>query len=197
MESKKTNKKIVAVLIIIIICLVVGGGFVLYKVLSDAPNSNLGNTENKNEHLTGNENNTTDWINYLTNQNLTLTKSVWDNAKDECVYKKIELSTNDIKTLLTEFNKNKITKYYYGTTPPTGTTCSDRYKIEYNNKTINLESDGIMWVNDDALSSKIDLEVDETTGTVSNEYVYKLIVLLLYSILYLSEQVVPVGGVVP
>lgn len=55
MDNK--NNKLVSLIVIIIICLILSGLFVLYKVLSDVPISNVGGTENNNQQLSGDNNN--------------------------------------------------------------------------------------------------------------------------------------------
>ena len=55
----------------------------------------------------------------------------------------------NVKEIINELSSKKITKYYYGSFPPTGTVCSDRYMLEYDGNRISLEASGYMWVNDD------------------------------------------------
>lgn len=173
MKRNAKNNGLVILLIVIILCLVVGGGFVLYKLSTNTSNTNIGNQQNNNGHLNGNENTSSQWIDYLVTQNLTLTKSIWDTEKDECTYVKVDITKDNMQKMLNKLNESTITKYYYGTNPPAGTICSNNYRLEYGNKTINLETDGIMWVDDSNLSNKIDLAVDNFSGTISNEYVYQ------------------------
>lgn len=115
---------------------------------------------------------TIEWINYLNQYNLTLIGSVWNADKNECVFEKTSISSSDVKKIIDELSSQTITKYYYGNNPPTGTVCSDRYKITYNNNNVSLESDGIMWVNDQNLIKKLDLDVDNKIGS-TGEFVYQ------------------------
>jgi len=57
MENNKSNNKLVITLIIIIVLLLTGGGFLVYTLLSNNPNFNLGGSDSSNSQLSGEENN--------------------------------------------------------------------------------------------------------------------------------------------
>lgn len=116
------------------------------------------------------------WVDYLNIKNITIKNSVWNSEKEECHFEKNSMSSDDISRFIEQLANSKITKHYYGDVPPTGTVCSNRFTLEYENNKIGLESDGYVWISDDVLSSKIDLDVDDVTyaeGTTGGEYVCK------------------------
>lgn len=53
MENKKANSKLVGALIVVIVLLLVCGGFLVYSLLSNKSDYNLGGTENNNQQLSG------------------------------------------------------------------------------------------------------------------------------------------------
>ena len=160
---KKSNNKLVVTLLITIVCFVVGG-LLVYNFTFKNANSNESLEEIENKELP-------EWAKYLEGFNLVLTESVWNQEKEECQFEKISISSNNFKKILNELSSANITKYYYGGNPPTGTICSERYKVEYGNNSISLEADGIAWVTDKTLSDKLDLTITDTNGT--GDYVYK------------------------
>ena len=158
---KKTN-----IITIILAILVIGlTGYIVYdKVLSTKSANNLNNNEDSD---------LSKWVNYLSQYDLTLTRSVWNSDKDECNFEKATIASSDVKKIIVELSSKEITKNYYGNNPPAGTICSDRYKLEYNNTNISLESDGVMWVTDQNLINKLDLDVDNFVGASNGgEFVY-------------------------
>lgn len=130
--------------------------------------------DNSNDDVVDNGNK--DWVDYLKTKNIVVKASEYNSQNNECEFKDISLSFNDVKEIINELSSKKITKYYYGSFPPTGTICSDRYMLEYDGNRISLEASGYMWVNDDNLSNKIDLDVDNVDyaeGADYTSYVYK------------------------
>jgi len=103
-----------------------------------------------------------EWVEYLNKQDLIIKSSVWNSDAEQCEFEIMFLSNDDIKNVVNNLSTQKITKYYYGSVPTTGTICSDRFLIEYGDNKLNLESDGSAWINDENLISKLDLVVDET-----------------------------------
>jgi hypothetical protein len=187
-ENKINNKGVIALLIVIIIilsalCVLFATGTISFK--SDKVNDNevnenvndTNNEENENVNDTNNEeNNSKEWVNYLKSKNVVVKTSVWNSEKDECEFNSVSISSEDINKIIDKLSTNKITKYYYGNVPPTGTICSDRFTLEYENNKISLDADGYVWVNDDILFNKIDLDVDNTTyadNYTEDSYVYK------------------------
>ena len=177
MENQKNNRGVIALLIVIIVilsalCVLLATGTISFK--SDKVNDNEVN-ENVND-TNNEENNSKEWVNYLKSKNVVVKTSVWNSEKDECEFNSVSISSEDINKIIDKLSTNKITKYYYGNFPPTGTICSDRFTLEYENNKISLEADGYVWVNDDILSNKIDLDVDNTTyadNYTEDSYVYK------------------------
>lgn len=166
MKNNKSNTTIIVTLSIIIFFLFIGGGFLLYTVLSD----NSSSVGDSNSQLSGDDR-LPEWITYLSGFDLTLTKSVWSN--DQCNFEKISISSDDINKVFQKLSTSKITKYYYDDMPPTGTVCSNRFKLEYGANSISLEENGIVWVNDTTLSNKLDLVVNNTQGSGKGDYVYR------------------------
>ena len=167
MKNNKTNARLIVVLLLIICFLLIGGGFLVYKLLSNNSNNNSGVDEDFNNEST----NFPEWVTYLTDYDLTLTKSVWSN--EQCNFVEVNISSDDIDKVIQKLSTSKITKYYYGDMPPTGTVCSDRYQLKFGDKSISLEADGIAWVKDTTLSSKLDLVVSATQGSGQGDYVYR------------------------
>ena len=195
MENQKNNKGVIAILIVIIVilstlCILFATGTISLKsndvdnneINQDVnENNNKNDLENNNSNINNNdtnneEKNSKEWVNYLKSKNVVVKTSVWNSEKEECEFNSVSISSEDIKEIIDELSTNKITKYYYGNFPPTGTICSDRFTLEYENNKISLEADGYVWVNDDILSNKIDLDVDNTTyadNYTEDSYVYK------------------------
>ena len=167
---KKSN------IVIILLLVVVFGlsGYIVYdKILSDNKENDKALTDNKENDNKENDNiKLSEWAIYLNNYELILTESVWNNDADECEFSKVSITSDNIKKVFAELSNKKITKKYYGDMPPTGTICSNRYKLQYGKNSISLEDGGVVWVNDDTLSSKLDLDVDSVVGTNTGGYVY-------------------------
>lgn len=56
MENNKNNSKFIVLLLIIIVLLLTGGGFLVYTLLSNNPNYNLGGIGSSNSQLSGDDN---------------------------------------------------------------------------------------------------------------------------------------------
>lgn len=174
MENQKNNKGIIVLLVIIIVilsvlCILFATGTISFK------SNNLDNDDN-NENISDNtEKNDKSWIDYLNSKNIVVKTSVWNLEKEDCEFKVVDISSEDFKKIVDDLSNIKITKYYYGN-PPTGTICSDRFTLEYDNNKIWLEADGYVWIDDNILSNKIDLDVDNITyadNYTEDGYVYK------------------------
>ena len=114
------------------------------------------------------------WVNYLISFDLTLTESIWDTEDNECKFENVSISTYDLEKILVELSTKNLTKDYYGDISPSGTVCSDRFKLKYGDNTISLESGGVVWVDDSMLSNRLDLDVDNTDGSSNSvNYVYR------------------------
>ena len=181
MENQKSNKAVITLLIIIIVIL--STLCVLFATDTIILNSNKVNnnevTNNNTATDVENNNNGTNikgWVNYLKNKNIIVKTSAWDSTKDVCEFNTVYIDSEDINKIIDKLSTTKITKYYYGSFPPVGTVCSDRFILEYENHKIRLEADGYIWIDDDLLSNKIDLDVDITNyadNYTEDSYVYK------------------------
>ena len=161
MVNQKKSKILITLLIITIIVLSILCVLFATKTIS------LTNKDNNNNN---------EWVTYLKSKDINIKTSVWNSEKEECEFNSISITTENIKEIINKLSSSKITKYYYGNNPPVGTVCSDRFQLEYENNKINLEADGYMWIEDDILSNKIDLDVDNTIyedNYTKENYVYK------------------------
>jgi len=138
MEKNKTNNKLVIFLLIIIILLLVGGGYIVYTLLSDNPNFNLGEKDNSNSQLSGDEtedNNLPDWANYLLKQNITEityeTGSMDDNYN--CISK--TMTKAQLTDVLIKMTAAPLKKYRSG---GGGGPCDWAIRIKYDDKTTDI-----------------------------------------------------------
>lgn len=189
MKSNGKNIIIVLMSIIIVILLVLVVLFATNTINFNTNDDVINNNDNNNQ-ITENDNNENiednsdkimyyglenkDWIDYLKNKNVVVKMSEYNYEKDECQYKNISLSSDQIKKIIDELSLTKITKSYYGIYPG-GSVCSGNFKLEYDGINIEFDSSGNMWVDDDILSDKMDLDIDYVEyrfGAEENDYAY-------------------------
>lgn len=169
MENK--NKGLITLLLVIIVIL-----SVLCVLFATGTINFNANKELTNDKELINASKDAEWVDYLKKQDIVIKTPVWNTEKDECEYKEVSISTENVDKMLDEMSKKQITKYYYGDTPPTGTICSDRVSFVYEEHTVNMDPDGYVWINDDELYTKIALDVDNifsVDNVYEGIYIYK------------------------
>ena len=125
----------------------------------DASDDNISN-DNDSESGTiyyGLENK--EWVDHLKGKNIVFKKSEYNYEIDECQYKDISLSSEQIDKIIDELSMAKITKTYYGHYPG-GASCVGNFKLQYDNNEIGVDSYGNIWLDDDVLSNKLSLDKD-------------------------------------
>lgn len=111
----------------------------------------------------GNVNNNNEWVNYLNQFDLVLEKSEFNYDKDECEYKALPISKDIINDILNVVSSKRLTKYYYGSFPPTSSVCNNNFILKYGNNKLFFYDSGKLSSDDTNLINKLELTVDKIT----------------------------------
>jgi len=149
MENNKSNNKLVITLIIIIVLLLTGGGFLVYTLLSNNPNFNLGGSDSSNSQLSGEENNINNNIDGNITQESIQTNS--NTAEFYIRYTKKDENGNIIWTYTTQSD-------VAGQLQTLGTLKETTDKIYINDKgtivVLNKETGKVIWKNENHKNTK-------------------------------------------